>query len=154
MTCGMDEECNYAGDEESSEDFRARIGGEVNNPQFGNTCALRMSKAFNLAGQPIPRNHPGLFIVKGGDKLFYAIRVAEFGKYMRSVYGAPYVVRTPPKDTPMGVSSNQFTGLRGVLCFEVNFSDATGHFTLWDGARAVHGDYFNCAFRVSLWMAG
>jgi hypothetical protein len=40
------------------------------------------------------------------------------------------------------------------MCFEVHFGDATKHFTLWDGKQAIHGDYFDQAFRVSLWMAG
>jgi hypothetical protein len=145
---------NYAGDEESSEDFRARIGGEVDNPQLTNTCVLRMSEAFNLAGHAIPRGRAGLYTLKGGDKLNYAVRVAEFRKYMVSAYGQPDVVRKPPKGRPTGVASTEFSGLRGVLCFQVNFSDATGHFTLWDGSRAVHGDYFSHAFQVSLWIAG
>jgi hypothetical protein len=145
---------NYAGDEESSEVFRARIGGEVDNPQLTNTCVLRMSEAFNLAGNAIPRGRAGLYTLKGGDKLNYAVRVAEFRKYMVSAFGQPDIVRKPPKGRPVGVASTEFPGLRGVLCFQVSFSDATGHFTLWDGSRAVHGDYFNRAFQVSLWMAG
>jgi hypothetical protein len=40
------------------------------------------------------------------------------------------------------------------MCFEVHFGDATGNFTLWDGTKAVHGDYFAEAFQVSLWIAG
>jgi len=143
---------NYAGDEEESDDFRTRIGGEVDNPSFGNTCVLRMSEAFNLAGHPMTRR-AGLFTVLGGDKKIYAVRVAEFRKYMLSVYGTPDLVRTPPKGKKEGVLSSDFAGLRGVLCFEVRFADATGHFTLWDGARAVHGDYFSRAWRVSLWMS-
>ena len=144
---------NYAGDEETSDDFRTRIGGEVDNPKFGNTCVLRMSEAFNLAGQAIPRNHAGLMTATGSDKRAYAIRVAEFKKYMLSAYGAPDLVRTPPKGAKSGVARTDFANLRGVLCFEVQFIDATGHFTLWDGTQAVHGDYFDRAFRVSLWMA-
>jgi hypothetical protein len=144
---------NYAGDEETSEDFRARVGGQVDNDQFSNTCTLRMSEAFNLAGQPIPKNHPGLLTVLGGDKRNYAIRVAEFKKYMLSSYGNPDMVRTPPKGANAGVERADFANLRGVLCFEVHFSDATGHFTLWDGSQVVHGDYFDRAFRVSLWMS-
>jgi Type VI secretion system (T6SS), amidase effector protein 4 len=143
----------YAGDDETSEDFRARIGGEVDNDNFDNTCILRMSEAFNLAGQPIPRNYPGLRTYKGADKLNYAIRVAEFKKYMLSAYGTPDLARTPPKGAKAGVARADFANLRGVLCFEVHFVDATGHFTLWDGSQAVHGDYFSRAFRVSLWMS-
>ncbi len=112
-----------------------------------------MSEAFNLAGQAIPKNHPGLLTVLGADKRNYAIRVAEFKQYMLSAYGAPDLVRTPPKGAQTGVSRADFANLRGVLCFEVHFSDATGHFTLWDGAQVAHGDYFDRAFRVSLWMA-
>ena len=145
---------NYAGDEESSNDFRKRIGGQADNPQLTNTCTLRMSEAFNGAGQPIPHAHAGLITVKGADKRFYAIRVAEFKRYMLDHYGPPDIVRTPPAGAKEGVSRDAFAHLMGVICFEVHFSDATGHFTLWDGTDAVHGDYFDRAFRVSLWMAG
>lgn len=79
--------------------------------------------------------------------------MAEFKRYLLSVYGQPDVVRTPSTGSPTGVSRSEFSGLRGVMCFEVHFSDATGHFTLWDGWQAVRGDYFDQAFRVSLWMA-
>lgn len=50
---------HYAGDDESSEDCRQRIGGQVDNPQLANTCTLRISEAFNYAGQPIPGRRPG-----------------------------------------------------------------------------------------------
>jgi hypothetical protein len=145
---------NYAGDEESSDDFRKRIGGQADNPQITNTCTLRMSEAFNGAGQPIPHAHKGMITVRGGDKHFYAIRVAEFKRYMLDHYGPPDIVRGPPAGAKEGVLRDAFAHLMGVICFEVHFNDATGHFTLWDGTDAVHGDYFDRAFRVSLWMAG
>jgi hypothetical protein len=145
---------NYAGDAEASDDFRTRIGGDVDNSQFSNTCTLRMSEAFNGAGQPIPKNHPGLYTVLGGDKKNYALRVAEFKQFMLSTYGAPDIVRTPPAGSPTGVLRADFAHLRGVMCFEVHFADATGHFTLWDGTQPVHGDYFSRSYRVSLWVAG
>jgi hypothetical protein len=145
---------HYAGDEEASDDFRTRVGGQVDNSQFSNTCTLRMSEAFNGAGQPIPKNHPGLYTVLGGDKKNYALRVAEFKQFMLSTYGAPDIVRTPPAGAQTGVLRTDFSHLRGVMCFEVHFADATGHFTLWDGTQPVHGDYFARAFRVSLWLAG
>jgi hypothetical protein len=113
-----------------------------------------MSEAFNGAGQPIPNHHPGLLTVLGGDTKNYALRVAEFKQFMLGTYGAPDLVRTPPAGSPTGVLRADFAHLRGVMCFEVHFSDATGHFTLWDGTQPVHGDYFARAFRVSLWIAG
>ncbi|HET6149844.1 MAG TPA: hypothetical protein VFH68_20055 [Polyangia bacterium] len=63
-------------------------------------------------------------------------------------------MRTPPPKQKTGVLRTGFAHLRGVMCFEMHFGDATGHFTLWDGTRAVHGDYFDRAYRVSLWLAG
>jgi hypothetical protein len=144
---------NYAGDEETSEDFRTRIGGQVDNDQLTNTCTLRMSEAFNQAGQAIPKHHPGLLTLTGADHHSYALRVAEFKRFMLSAYGPPDVIRTSGAGSQGGVSRADFAGLRGVMCFEVHFSDATGHFTLWDGFQALHGDYFDRAFRVSIWMA-
>ncbi|HMJ57349.1 MAG TPA: T6SS effector amidase Tae4 family protein [Polyangiaceae bacterium] len=143
----------YPGDEESSDAFRKRVGGQVDNSQFSNTCTLRLSEAFNETGHPIPHGQAGLATVKGGDNRFYALRVAEFKKYMLQTYGAPDMVRRPPSGAAAGVSRRDFTNLRGVICFEARFNDATGHFSLWDGSRSVHGDYFERSFRVSLWIA-
>jgi hypothetical protein len=143
----------YPGDEETSEAFRKRVGGNVDNNQYGNTCTLRLSEAFNDSGHPIPHGQPGLTTVKGGDDHFYAIRVAEFKRYMLQTYGEPDLVRRPPHGTAAGVSRSDFANLRGVICFEARFNDATGHFSLWDGSRSVHGDYFTRSYQVSLWIA-
>lgn len=86
---------NYAGDEEASDDFKKRIGGQVDNPQLTNTCALRMSEAFNGTSQPIPHAHKGLITVRGGDKRFYAIRVAEFKRYMLDHYARYHGTKAP-----------------------------------------------------------
>jgi hypothetical protein len=145
---------HYAGDEESSEDFRARIGGAVDNDDFANTCTLRLSEAFNGAGQTVPSSSAGLLTVLGGDKRHYAIRVAEFKRFLTNRYGPADIVRRPPAAQKFGVPRDAFYHRRGVICFEVPFGDATGHFTLWDGNASVHGDYFDRAVRVSLWMAG
>jgi hypothetical protein len=143
----------YPGDAESSPDFRARVGGAVDDDAYTNTCTLRLSEAFNDAGAPIPAHHPGLLAVKGGDGLFYAHRVAEFKRYIVAAYGQPDTIRTPTAPQRTGVDKAAFAGLRGVICFEVRWRDATGHFSLWDGANSVHGDYFREAYQVSLWFA-
>jgi hypothetical protein len=143
----------YPGDDEESGQFRKRIGGKVDDDAFQNTCTLRLSEAFNKSGHPIPQSRAGLQTVQGGDSRFYALRVAEFKRYLLDTYGAPDLVRRPPRGTTVGVSRNDFANLRGVLCFEANFGDATGHFTLWDGSRSVHGDYFARSYQASLWLA-
>lgn len=143
----------YPGDEETSDAFRERIGGAVNNPQLLNTCTMRLSAAFNAAGHPIPQGRADLATRKGKDGKAYAIRVAEFKKYLLRTYGLPDIVRTPAAKG-QGVPTTDFASLAGVMCFDVQFNDATGHLTLWNGYQVVHGDYFARAYKVSLWMAG
>ena len=39
-----------------------------------------------------------------------------------------------------------------MICFEVDgWSDATGHFDLWNGSECIHSDYFSKASKVHLW---
>ncbi len=145
---------HYAGSEETSADFRQRIGGAINDPEFENTCTLRISEAFNKAGHRIPQGLADLATMKGADGRHYAIRVAEFKKYMIRTFGKPDIVRYPRPPLIRNVEQDDFADLAGVMCFEANLGNATGHFTLWDGQSAVHGDYFSRARSVSLWMAG
>ena len=88
----------------------------------------------------------------GADGKWYAPRVAEFDGYMRRTYGAPAVEVDGPSRGPTERSA--FTGKRGIIEFKVTgWTDATGHFDLWDGRRCIHQDYFDKASRVSLWLA-
>ena len=39
-----------------------------------------------------------------------------------------------------------------LICFEVDgWSDATGHFDLWNGSECIHSEYFGKASKVHLW---
>ncbi|MDB5047240.1 MAG: hypothetical protein JWO30_311 [Fibrobacteres bacterium] len=43
-------------------------------------------------------------------------------------------------------------GKKGILFFKVNiWSDAQGHFTLWNGEKCSDNAYFREAVKVSLW---
>ena len=43
-------------------------------------------------------------------------------------------------------------GKRGIILFVVKgWSNATGHFALWDGEKALEGEYFDKASDVFLW---
>ncbi len=140
----------YAGSEETSPAFRQRIGGAVDSPRLANTCTMRLSEAFNKAGHRIPHGLADLATKKGADGHHYAIRVAEFRKYMIRTFGSPDIVRYPRPPLIRNVEQDDFADLAGVICFEANFGDATGHFTLWNGQRAVHGDYFEGTFGLAV----
>lgn len=134
------------------EDVFKLIGGNVESNQFPNSCVVRISRALNYSGQPIHRSGQTL-TVSGADHKWYAFRVVEFEGYMTREYGPPAISAHAPQDTGP-VDRKPFFGKRGIIAFRVKgWSNATGHFDLWDGTRCVHEDYFGKANHVSLWLA-
>ncbi len=127
------------------------IGGKVEQNHFANSCVVRISRALNYAGRPIHRG-PRALTVSGADHKWYAFRVAEFDGYMRHEFGPPQVEASGPESGP--TPRTAFVLKRGVMAFRVKgWSNATGHFDLWDGLNCVHEDYFQRANHVSLWTA-
>lgn len=122
------------------------IGGKVNAPWITNTCTIRLSRAFNYAGQPIPAHFPGLHTVAGADGKAYAFRVSEMSKYLASRYGHATYIATGAE------GRTRLAGHRGVIMFDVRgWNDATGHFDIWNGSTARYSAYFEKAARVLLW---
>jgi len=115
------------------------IGGAVNASWITNTCVIRVCRALNYAGAPIPGNIPGLSTVRGGDGKRYAYRVAEFHRFLVNHVRAPNIV-------------GDVQGKKGIIEFVVKgWSDATGHFDLWDGSQCLKQAYFEQASKVYLW---
>lgn len=115
-------------------DVAALIGGKVkhnfeNDPLYRNTCAIRLSRAFNYAGAPIARGLAGALSNSGDDKKWYIFRMADFGRYLSTKYGDPVVL---PVDTP----AKALAGRRGIVAF------GKLHIDLWDGERACTANYF------------
>lgn len=130
-----------------------KIGGKVEDnielgvidPKAGftNACAIRMSYSLNNSGSTIQK---GIWkTVSGGDKKQYIYRVSDLLKYLTHTFGKPdKTVRSPkPSD---------FAGLKGILVFGVQWSDATGHATLWDGSTCSDHCYFPVAAEASIWL--
>ncbi|MDQ6786837.1 MAG: type VI secretion system amidase effector protein Tae4 [Acidobacteriota bacterium] len=139
----------------SKEDVKTTVGGEVNADYIDNTCVIRVSRALDYANDPIVRM-PGVLTVKGADKKLYALRVREFRKYMVKTYGKPAV--DEKKAANGSIPMDKFSGKRGIIGFEVKgWSDATGHFSLWDGTSILYDgghDYFGgLAYEAMLWEA-
>lgn len=132
----------------AADQVKALIGGNVDADYITNLCTVRMSRALNGAGAPIPNGAPGLTTVRGGDGKRYAIRVKEFRQYMRATYGAPTLTERG------GVVADSFRGKQGIIIFDVRvWSDASGHVDLWDGSTCAYHGYWAEAFEVSLWQA-
>ncbi|MBI4703192.1 MAG: hypothetical protein HY744_18910 [Deltaproteobacteria bacterium] len=129
----------------TSGEAKALVGGNANADWITNTCVIRICRALNYAGSPIPGGQAGLTTVRGGDGMRYAFRVSEFKKYMVHAYGDPDIVGG-------GGSQGKFGGHQGVILFDdCGWSDATGHFDLWDGTNCVHASYWAQAATVKLW---
>ena len=130
-----------------------KIGGKVQeniemglkDPKAGftNGCGIRMSYSLIQAGVNIPK---GIWkTVSGSDRNQYIYRVADLLKFLNQVFGKPdKTVRNPrPSD---------FAGMKGILVFGVQWSDATGHATLWDGNTCSDHCHFPVAVEASLWL--
>lgn len=124
-------------------DVYALVGGNVadlhtaNPADYSNACALRMSRAFNYGGYPVPSGTiiPGtnIYRVRGGDSKPYILRVDGVIHFIRHNWGAPDRTFQPNE-------TGQLAGLKGLIVIEVQgWSDATGHVTLWDGSTTADG---------------
>jgi len=134
-------------------DLITEIGGKVEttvrptlstaNPW--NTCAIRVSRAFNYAGDPIPQRHilqrsPDkrlLAVLLGGDKMWYAYRVNELIHYITEVYGSASGKASMNARDDLG---NVLPGTPCLITFnfeeidkETRRNRAASHIDLWDG---------------------
>jgi hypothetical protein len=129
------------------------IGGGVDAAYITNTCAVRLSRGLNYSGTPIPANFSGLMKVKGGDGKYYALRVAEMRKWLPQALGTPDVDLTKKKGDAFDKSA--IANMSGVIAFDIQFSDATGHLDAWNGSTFSSeyktSDYWTSATRITLW---
>ena len=133
---------NYPFPGGSSSAAKAKIGGNVNMGWITNTCVIRLSYCFNKSGHPIPNGYPGLNTARGGDGKRYAYRVREFKTFLERKY----------KYADASGDRSAVDGKRGIIMFDVaGWSDATGHFDLWNGSSCRHKAYFENASVVHLW---
>lgn len=128
----------------SAESAKETIGGNLNLGWVTNTCAIRLCHALILSGHDIAGG-PGIATAKGGNGKRYIYRVADLDSYLRSVVGGPTLTVASPK-------ASHFGGQQGIICFEVSgWSDATGHFDLWNGSEAAGHAYFAESHEAHLW---
>ena len=140
-------------------EIKKLIGGHVNAPYIQDTCAIRLSRALNYSGCPIPGGASGLLTVSGADRKWYALRMQELKNWIQRRFGAPQIAAEKPVDRKL------FAGITGIIAFDIEFglnpdgrTRAMGHLDLWDGAKYTHQaedprDYFTLATKVVLWKA-
>ena len=121
----------------------------MNNPDdFANSCAIRVCHALNMSGVNIP--HVKGKTISGENHLWYFYRVKDLKQFLVDRYGAADIKTKDKKG---------LLGKKGIICFDVDiWLDATGHFTLSDGTKALGGEhdsdyYFQNASNISLWIS-
>ena len=132
------------------------VGGNVNAVWITNTCAIRMSRALNYSGIPLPSSFHGLNTVKGGDGKRYAYRVREIQPWLEATLGKPAFI-TKKKDGAV-FDKSTIASLKGLIAFDIAFADATGHLDLWDGSnisseRHMSRNYYDSATRITIWRS-
>jgi Type VI secretion system (T6SS), amidase effector protein 4 len=143
---------NYP-DDPSADAVKQLIGGNVNADWITNTCCIRLSRAFNKSGVKLKKHSsPPMHIVTGADGDNYAFRVREMRPWIVATFGPPTI------DLRNGAPRSKFSSVVGVIAFDIQFHDATGHLDLWDGAHYIHEsadprDYFALATRTMVWVA-
>ncbi|RLJ76647.1 T6SS effector amidase Tae4 family protein [Pedobacter alluvionis] len=85
--------------------------------------------------------------IAGADQKRYCFRVSEFFDYLNHKYNksnhslilksGKFFAQSEIRDFTDKISNKT-----GIICFKTKFSDATGHFTLWDGYKCLYQDYF------------
>jgi hypothetical protein len=134
----------------SDREIKRLIGGRVDAAWIEHTCAIRLSRAFNYSGLPVPADFAGMKVISGADGKHYAFQVRGMQPWLEAKFGPPQIRAVRPVDR------RRFLGKKGVLVFVIPFSNASGHVDLWDGSKYTYEDldpqdYFKLATEVVLW---
>lgn len=137
----------------AAKEVKKTIGGKVDADWIPNTCAIRISRAFNYSGYEIkklktvqPDGKERWETVSGADKKWYMLRVDTFLSHILTKdFGKPDF---------KGYTEADFQGKKGLIVFKVStWGDATGHLDLWDKTKCSVSAYFDKSDYVLLWQA-
>lgn len=137
-------------------EVKALIGARVDADWIDNACTLRVSRALNYSEAKVPfiKDAEGKQqTLKGADGRWYIFRVRILKGYLGDAYGKADV--TAAGKAGQGVKVDPFLHVRGIIGMKVSgWTNATGHFTLWDGSTCVDGtNYLPDASEAWLWKA-
>jgi hypothetical protein len=142
-------------DTEDNGAVRTQLGGECDNPEYVNTCAMRLSMALLNAGISLPAHHHNLFTVKAGNGAFkgknIALRQHELSDYLVHLWGHPQVFQHQ--------SNNAVPAAMTKMAGVVSFFDIPGfrhghggHIDVFYLGNVRHAGYFNSK-TFWLWQA-
>lgn len=146
------------------DNFFLELGGDwpllINDDNYANTCAIRMSVALHGAGVRIPDGKRDGITGDGRNLIF---SIGKMDRYLNELLGAPSWGLSKEPDDPV-----QLPARAGIILYHADFSNATGHVDLWTGSDFVgqldvwqgidlpHDadmtDINSAAFQVGMWF--
>jgi len=136
---------NYPGyDKVPSDELLEQLGGDMS--WMSNTCAIRTTMALNSI-----KVRPGDICNarwKDEKRRKYVIRVKAMTRFLRATYGAPAWTGKGVKTEALDEEGNNIykhpesiKGKAGIIHYhDCDFSDASGHYDVWDGYRVKGHD--------------
>lgn len=120
----------------------------TDNPNFQNTCAIKMSLAFLRSGFKIDKKYQEAKY--NGEPVI--VKVKTFGNFVKEVFGEFTWGLSKEPGKPFNL--NDVPVKKGIIVYHADWANASGHFDLWDGVRFV-GDGntsdIKDGFDVALW---
>ena len=133
--------------------FEALGGGFPNlldNPNFENTCALRLSDALNQSGMPI-RSQPGLDTLIDGQGNRLATRAQELANVLSSDLGQPVRFQTSSSVDKLD-AQKALAGQEGIIFFKDGWTNGVDHIDLWDGSQTGGTNGFTQGTPDEVWF--
>lgn len=121
----------------------------VSNPNYDNTCSIRLSVALLRAGLAIKKKYREALTERNEN---IVLRVKTMGQLVQSNFGDPWGMS---KEVGVPLKSSDIPARTGIIAYHVNWKDATGHFDLWHGTGFVgSGNFDDVAdgYDIALWF--
>lgn len=135
-------------------EFFADLGGEwpdlVDNDNYRNTCAVRLSVALKGAGISIPQRFKE---AQDGAGSPLVLKVVTMKDLITDQFGKQNWGMSKQPGVPIG--PNDLPTSSGVIAYHVDWKDATGHFDLWTGSNFVGaGDFDDIkdGYMIEMWF--
>ena len=132
------------------------LNSHINDPEnYGNACAIRVSRALNYSGNPIPiffNNAGQQKTQKGADNLNYILDAASLLSYMKKTFpnSSPiHLVNKTP--TEIKAALNGKWGIYIMIPKNRAPFRASGHADFWSNTGCLSGCYFDKAKEVYFW---
>ncbi|MGR5485310.1 T6SS effector amidase Tae4 family protein [Vibrio alfacsensis] len=121
----------------------------INDENYTNTCAIRLSVALLKSGISIPNQYREAMTGEGKNLI---IKVQTMSNFLTDTLGAPFWGMSKQPGQTLNLA-NTVPG-PGILAYHVKWANATGHFDIWDGQRFIgtgNPEHVKDGYELGLW---